>query len=74
MLYKFHVSSVKSFWGKKIKFKLFSLPLRVLCDFDLVTYMIDYPWTVKMIASLMKAQWANPGILSVDVPELTTKL
>lgn len=46
----------------------------MLCDFDLVTCMIDYPWTVKMIASLMKAHWANLGILSVDVPELTTKI
>lgn len=59
---------------KKIKEELSSLPLRMLCDFDLVTYMIDYRWTVKMIAPLMKAHWANPGILSVDVPELTTKL
>lgn len=46
----------------------------MLCDFDLVTYMIDSPWTVKMIASLMKAHQANLGILSVDVPELTTKM
>lgn len=72
MLYKFHLSTIK---GNKKKIKeLFPLPLRMLCDFDLVTYMIDYPWTVKMIASLMKAHWANLGILSVDVPELTTKI
>lgn len=43
-------------------------------DFDAVTYMIDYPWTVKMITSLMKGHWANFGILSVDVPEPTTKV
>lgn len=71
MLYKFHLSTIKSI-KKKIKEELFSLPLRMLCDFDLITYMIDYPWTVKMIASLMKAHWANLGIWSVDVPELTT--
>lgn len=46
----------------------------MLSDFDLVTYMIDYPWIVKMIASLMKAHSANFGIVSVDVPELTTKI
>ena len=39
---------------KRREEELFSLPLRMLCDFDLVTYMIDSPWTVKMIASLMK--------------------
>ena len=59
---------------KRREEELFSLPLRMLCDFDLVTYMIDSPWTVKMIASLMKAHQANLGILSVDVPELTTKM
>lgn len=58
---------------KKLK-KDFSLSLWECCDFDPVTYMIDYPWTVKMIASLMKGHWANFGILSVDVPEPTTKL
>lgn len=46
----------------------------MLCDFDLVTYIIDYTWTVKMIASLMEAHWTNIGILSVDVSELTTKI
>lgn len=58
MLYKVHLSAIKSV-KKKQKEELFSLPLRMLCDFGLVTYMIDYPWTVKMIASLMKAHWAN---------------
>lgn len=73
MLYKFHLSTMNMCEGKKILEQLFSFTLRMLCDFDLLTYMIDYPWTVKMIASLMKAHWANLGILSVDVPDLTTK-
>ncbi len=73
MFYKFHLLTIKSF-HKKIKEELSSLPLRMLCDFNLVTHMIDYPWTVEMIASLMKAHCANLGILSVDVPELTTKM
>lgn len=68
MLYKSHLATIKSDW-KKIK-RTFLSPWGC-SDFDPLTYMIDYLWTVKMIASLMKAHF---GILSVDVPELTTKL
>lgn len=58
-LHKVHLFSMGTVRAKsRANFFFLSLHLRMLCDIGLVTHMIDYPWTVKMIASLMKAQKA----------------
>lgn len=58
-LHKVHLFSMGTVRAKnRANFFFLSLHLRMLCDIGLVTHMIDYPWTVKMIASLMKAQRA----------------
>lgn len=58
-LHKVHLFSMGTVRAKsRANFFFLSLHLRMLCDIGLVTHMIDYPWTVKMIASLMKAHRA----------------